>query len=77
MSKSDPNKLLQGRGKTVRHAVLNTVADFDRAKIAVLIGRVLPDVTVMFRDAGGATVSISTGISSVVIVPLWVFPLSL
>jgi hypothetical protein len=32
-SKSDPNKLLQGSGKTVRHVVLNTVADFDRAEI--------------------------------------------
>jgi len=32
MSKSDPDKLLQGRGKT-RHVVLNSVADFDRAEI--------------------------------------------
>ena len=37
LSKSDPNKLLQGRGKTVRHVVLNTVADFDRAEIEVLM----------------------------------------
>jgi hypothetical protein len=36
LSQSDPNKLLQGRG-TVRHVVLNTVADFDRAEIEVLI----------------------------------------
>jgi len=37
LSKSDPNKLLQGQGKTVRHVELNTVADFDRAEIEVLI----------------------------------------
>jgi hypothetical protein len=36
LSKSDPNKLLQGRA-TVRHVVLNTVADFDRPEIEVLI----------------------------------------
>src|SRR5882672_7032906 len=35
LSKSDPNKLLQGRAK-VRHVVLNSVADFDRAEIEVL-----------------------------------------
>jgi hypothetical protein len=37
LSKSDPNKLLQGSGKTVRHVVLNSVADFDRAEIQVLM----------------------------------------
>ena len=37
LSKSDPNKLLQGRGKTVRHVVLNTVADFDRVEIQALM----------------------------------------
>ena len=37
LSKSDPNKLLQGRGKTVRHVVLNSVADFDRAEIQALL----------------------------------------
>ena len=37
LSKSDPHKLLQGRGKTVRHLVLNAVADFDRAEIEVLM----------------------------------------
>jgi hypothetical protein len=41
LSKSDPNKLLQGRGKTVRHVVLNSVADFDRAEIEVLMGAAL------------------------------------
>ena len=37
LSKSDPNKLLQGRGKTVRHVELNSIADFDRAEIESLI----------------------------------------
>ena len=41
LSKADPNKLLQGRGKTVRHVVLNTVADFDRAEIEVLMAAAL------------------------------------
>ena len=37
LSKSDPKQLLQGHGKTVRHVVLNAVADFDRAEIEVLL----------------------------------------
>jgi len=37
LSKSDPNRLLQGQGKTVRHVELNSVADFDRAEIEALI----------------------------------------
>src|SRR6185436_8060737 len=37
LSKSDPNKLLQGSGKTVRHVVLNSVADFERTEIEVLM----------------------------------------
>jgi len=40
LSKSDPNKLLQGSGKT-RHVVLNAVADFDRAEIEVLMAAAL------------------------------------
>ena len=40
LSKSDPNKLLQGRGKG-RHVVLNAVADFDRAEIEVLMAAAL------------------------------------
>jgi hypothetical protein len=40
LSKSDPSKLLQGRGK-VRHVVLNAVADFDRAEIEVLMAAAL------------------------------------
>jgi hypothetical protein len=41
LSKSDPNKLLQGSGKTVRHVVLNAAADFDRAEIQVLMAAAL------------------------------------
>ena len=41
LSKSDPGKLLQGSGKTVRYAVLHTVADFDRPGIEALMGAAL------------------------------------
>jgi hypothetical protein len=41
LSKSDPKRLLQGRGKTVRHVVLNSVADFERAEIEVLMAAAL------------------------------------
>lgn len=37
LSKSDPNKLLQGQGKTVRYVELTSIADFDRAEIETLI----------------------------------------
>ena len=40
LSKSDPTRLLQGRG-AVRHVVLNTAADFDRAEIEVLMAAAL------------------------------------
>jgi hypothetical protein len=41
LSRSDPKRLLQGRGKTVRHVVLNSVADFDRPEIEVLMAAAL------------------------------------
>ncbi len=41
LSKADPGKLLQGRGKTVRHVVLNAAADFDRADVQALIAAAL------------------------------------
>ena len=41
LSKSDPNKLLQGHGKTVRHVVLKKVGDFDRAEIELLMAAAL------------------------------------
>jgi hypothetical protein len=37
LSKADPHKLLQGRGKTVRYVVVNAVADFDRPEIEMLM----------------------------------------
>lgn len=37
LSKSDPQKLLQGSGKTVRHIVLETAGDLDRAEIEALM----------------------------------------
>ncbi len=37
LSKSDPNKLLQGQGKLARYVELNSLADFDRAEIEALI----------------------------------------
>ena len=37
LSKADPNKLLQGRGKTVRHVVLSSAADLDRPEIEALM----------------------------------------
>lgn len=41
LSKSDPGKLLQGSGTTVRHVVLETAADFDRAEIEALMAAAL------------------------------------
>jgi hypothetical protein len=41
LSKSDPDKLLQDRGKTVRHVVLNSVADFERPEIEGLMAAAL------------------------------------
>lgn len=40
LSKSDPNKLLQGRAN-VRHVALNSVADFDRPEIEALMAAAL------------------------------------
>ena len=37
LAKSDPNRLLQGRGTGVRHVVLGDVADFDRPEIEALM----------------------------------------
>jgi hypothetical protein len=37
LSKSDPNKLLQGHGKTVRYVAMKAAADFDRAEIQTLM----------------------------------------
>jgi hypothetical protein len=41
LSKADPKRLLQGRGKAVRHVVLSSLADFDRVEIEVLMASAL------------------------------------
>jgi hypothetical protein len=41
LSKSDPKKLLQGSGKTVRHVVMGSVADFDREEVQALMAAAL------------------------------------
>jgi hypothetical protein len=41
LSKSDPKGLLSGHGKTVRHVELESIADFDRAEIDVLMAAAL------------------------------------
>ena len=58
LSKSDPNKLLQGRGKTVRHVVMNTVADFDRAEIEVLMAAALKLAKLRLNESAKGSVII-------------------
>jgi hypothetical protein len=58
LSKSDPNKLLHGRGKTVRHVVLNTVADYDRAEIEVLMAAALKLAKLRLNAGGKGSVII-------------------
>jgi hypothetical protein len=41
LSRSDPNQLLQGRGKTVRHVVLHRASDFDRAETQAFLAAAL------------------------------------
>jgi hypothetical protein len=41
LSKADPHKLLQGRGKLVRHVELQTAADFDRPELQALLAAAL------------------------------------
>jgi hypothetical protein len=56
LSKSDPNRLLHGHGKTVRHVEMNSAADFDRAEIQALIAAALKLANV--RLDPGATSSV-------------------
>jgi len=55
LTKSDPDKLLQGSGKTVRHVELGSVADFNRAEIQALmaaalqLAKVRPDASAQGR----------------------------
>ncbi|MBK9386947.1 MAG: hypothetical protein IPN34_19200 [Planctomycetes bacterium] len=57
LAKADPGKLLQGRGKTVRHVELRSVADYERPEIEALLvaalqlGNVRPEA-----GAKGATI---------------------
>ena len=51
LSKSDPNGLLQGRGKAVRHVVLTSTADFDRPEIEALTAAAL-DIAKVRLDPG-------------------------
>ncbi len=50
LSKSDPKKLLRGRGKSVRHVVLSSIADFERPEIDVLMAAAL-ELTKVRLDA--------------------------
>jgi hypothetical protein len=57
LSKSDPNRLLQGQGKTVRTVELNSVADLDRPEIEALIaGAVKLAKLRLDPDAKGAVI---------------------
>jgi hypothetical protein len=57
LSKSDPKKLLQGRGKTARYLELSSVADFDRAEIEVLIADAVTLAKLRLHpDAKGAVI---------------------
>lgn len=58
LSKSDPTKLLKGSGKTVRHVVLRSAADFDRTEIAALMTAALKLAKVRLASgAKGAVIS--------------------
>ena len=41
LTKSDPRKLLQGRGRSMRYLVLESLADYDRPEIEVLMSAAL------------------------------------
>ncbi|HWD26744.1 MAG TPA: hypothetical protein VG387_06245 [Rhizomicrobium sp.] len=57
LSKSDPNKLLRGQGKTVRYVELGSVADFDRAEVETLIADALKLAKLRLDpDAKGAVI---------------------
>ena len=57
LSKSDPDKLLQGRGKSVRYVALNAAADLDRAEIEALMAAASRHAKL--RLDGGAKGSVS------------------
>jgi hypothetical protein len=61
LSKSDPSKLLQGSGNTMRHVVLNAVSDFDRAEIEVLMAAALKLAKLRLAANAKGPVIIKTG----------------
>ena len=58
LSKSDPNKLLQGAGTGVRHIVLNSIADYDRPEIEVLMAAALKLAKVRLDPAAKGSIII-------------------
>jgi hypothetical protein len=60
LSKADPKRLLQGSGKTVRHVVLTSVADFDRAEIEALMAAALKLAKVRLDPGAIGKVTIKT-----------------
>lgn len=57
LTKSDPHKLLQGRGKSMRFLVLKSLADFDRPEIEVLMSAALHIAKVHLDEcAAGAVI---------------------
>jgi hypothetical protein len=61
LSKSDPSRLLQGRGKSVRHVELSSVADFDRSEIEVLMATALKLAKVRLDASSKGSVIIKAG----------------
>ena len=61
LSKADPNKLLQGSGKTVRHVVLEGVSDFDRAEIEVVMAAALKLAKPRLDASAKGSVIVKTG----------------
>jgi hypothetical protein len=61
LSPSDPNRLLQGRGKMVRHIVLNSLADFDRPEIEALTAAALTIAKVRLDPSAKGSVVIKAG----------------
>lgn len=58
LAKSDPGKLLQGRGPGVRHVVINSAADYDRPEIEALMAAALKLANVSLeKGAKGSVIS--------------------
>jgi len=61
LTKSDPSRLLKGRGKAVRHVVLTSVADFDRAEVEALIAAAVELTKVRLDPSAKGSVVIKAG----------------